>query len=312
MTIEYWGVLVRSWGRMKVLLFRPFDAGKWLTLAFCAWVASFLEGSGGGGGPRNGLEWSGPMDLRGAMEALRHLWGKAAEAWHWVLGNLGATLVVFLGIPLLVALLLAIVWVSSRFKLIYLDNLVQGRAQVAEPWRRLGRLGDSLWLFQVGFGVAVFAIGAALFGLMLALGVISFAAESKGVPITGLVVGGMLGLVFAVAVVYASLFLNSFVIPIMYRHNLTAMAAWRAFLPQLSAHPGSFFLYGLFVLLLFVGAGSAICAVGVLACCIPFLILAIPYVGTVVLLPLLVAYRYLSLEFLAQFDPGLNVFTARP
>ena len=27
------------------------------------------------------------------------------------------------------------------------------------------------------------------------------------------------------------------------------------------------------------------------------------------LLPLLVAYRYLSLEYLAQFDPALNMFT---
>lgn len=311
MTIEYWGALVRSWGRMKVLLFRPFAVGKWLILAFCAWVASFLEGSGGGG-PRGGVNWSEPVDPRGGIEALRQLWDRIVEGWHWVLGNWGGTLVVFLGIPLLVAVLLGLVWVSSRFKLIYLDNLVQGRAQVAEPWRRLGHLGDSLWLFRVGFGLAVLAIGAGLVGLMLALGVLSFAAEARGMSIAGLVVGGLLVAVFAVAAIYASLFLNAFVVPIMYRHNLSAMVAWRAFLPWLSAQPAAFFLYGVFVLLLFVGAGIAICAVGLVTCCIAFLLLAIPYVGTVVLLPLLVAYRYLSLEFLAQFDPSLNVFAARP
>jgi hypothetical protein len=296
---------------MKVLLFRPFAVGKWLILGFCAWVASLLEGSGGGG-PRGGVGWSGPDDVRGAGEALRHVLGRIAEAWHWVLSHWGATLVVFLGIPLVVAILLALVWVSSRFKLIYLDNVVQGRAQVAEPWGRLGHLGDSLWLFRVGFGLAVFAIGAALFGLMVALGVASFTAETRGVPIASMVVCGLLIAIFAVVVVYASLFLNSFVAPIMYRHNLSAMAAWRAFLPWLSAQPVSFFLYGLFVLLLFVGAGMAVCAVGLVTCCIAFLLLAIPYVGTVLLLPLHVAYRYLSLEFLAQFDPALNVFAARP
>jgi hypothetical protein len=313
MTIEYWGALVRSWGRMKVLLFRPFSVGKWLILAFCAWVASMPEGSGGGGGggPKGGVGWSGPVDVRAAMEVLRHIWGRVAEAWHWVLSHWGATLVVFLGIPLLIALLLAIVWVSSRFRLIYLDNLVQGRAEVREPWTRLAHLGDSLWLFRVGFALAVFAIGAALFGLMLALGVVSFTAESRGASVVGLVVVGLLGAIFGVAAIYASLFLNSFVVPIMYRHNLSAMAAWRVFLPWLSAQPASFFLYGLFVLLLFVGAGMAICAAGMVTCCIGFLLLAIPYLGTVVLLPLLVAYRYLSLEFLAQFDPGLNVFAAR-
>jgi hypothetical protein len=296
---------------MKVLLFRPFVLGKWLTIGFCAWVASLLDGSSGGGGPRGGINWSGhkgPGDMRGPLEVLREVWARLAEAWHWILGHWGATVVVFLGIPLLVALILALVWVSSRFKLIYLDNLVQGRARVSEPWKRLGHLGDSLCLFRVGFGLAVFAIGAALVGLMVALGFVSFASEAKGLPIASLVVGGLIAAVFGIVVLYASLFLDSFVVPIMYRHNLSAMAAWRAFLPWLSAEPASFFLYGLFVLIVFIVAGTGICVLGFVTCCIAFILLAIPYVGTVLLLPLLVAYRYLSLEFLAQFDPGLNVF----
>ena len=38
-------------------------------------------------------------------------------------------------------------------------------------------------------------------------------------------------------------------------------------------------------------------------CCIFGIILVIPYIGTVALLPLYVALRALSLEFLAQFGP---------
>jgi hypothetical protein len=311
MTIEYWAPLVRSWQRMKVLLFRPFSLGKWLTLAFSAWVASLLDGSGGGG-PGGGIDVSdGPGGPANVAGVLREVVAGLADAWHWILSHWGWTLVVFLGIPLLLAVVLALVWVSSRFKLIYLDNLVQGKAEVTEPWKRLAHLGDSLCLFRVGFGLVLFAIGAAFVGLMVALGVLSFGAEAKGLSIAGLVVGGLAFTLFAVAAVYASLFLNSFVVPIMYRHNLPAMAAWRVFLPWLSAQPVSFFLYGLFVLLLFVGAGTAICAVGLVTCCIGFLLLAIPYVGTAVLLPLHVAYRYLSVEFLAQFDPSLNVFSGR-
>jgi hypothetical protein len=312
MTIEYWGALARSWERMKVLLFRPFSLGRWLILAFCAWVASLLEGSGGSS-PRTGVNWSGPVpvDPRTMVEALRHVWETIAAGWHWVLGHWGVTLVVFLGIPLLLAVLLALVWVTSRFKLIYIDNLVRGREEVVEPWRRLGHLADSLWLFRVGFAVVAFALGAAIVGLMLAMGVLSFAGGAAGASIAGLVLGGLLALVYAVVVIYASLFLNAFVVPIMYRHDLSAMAAWRVFLPWLSAQPASFVLYGLFVLALFVGAGMAICAVGLATCCIAFVVLAVPYVGTVVTLPLHVAYRYLSLEFLAQFDPSLDVFAAR-
>ncbi len=42
-----------------------------------------------------------------------------------------------------------------------------------------------------------------------------------------------------------------------------------------------------------------------LTCCI----VALPYVGTVILLPLYVTYRLFSVEFLAQFDPGFDLFT---
>ncbi|HWB59674.1 MAG TPA: hypothetical protein VG733_09280, partial [Chthoniobacteraceae bacterium] len=36
--------------RVKQVLFRPFDFGKWITIGFCAWLASLGGGGGGGGG----------------------------------------------------------------------------------------------------------------------------------------------------------------------------------------------------------------------------------------------------------------------
>jgi len=310
MTIEYWAALGRAWGRMKTLLFRPFEPVRWIVIAFCAWVASLLDGAGGH--PGGGGGWShgrnGDIDPDGALEGLLAVWAGILAAWEWILGNWGATLVVFLGIPLLVAVILALVWVTSRFQLIYLDNLVRGRAEVVEPWRRLGPLGDSLFLFRVGFGLAAMVAGAVLVGLLVALGILSFGDSTRGLSIAGLLVAGMAFVVYLVGLAYTWLFLKAFVVPIMYRHGLSAMAAWRAFLPWVGADPTSFLLYGLFVLLLFVAAGLAIGAIGLATCCIAFVLLAIPYVGTLLLLPLLVTYRYLSLEFLAQFGPGFDVF----
>jgi hypothetical protein len=311
MNIEYWAPLLRAWRRMKALLLQPFEPRKWLVLAFCAWVASLLDGTGGapgGGGRSPAAGHRAPADLGDAAEVLRGGWARVGEAWHSILGNWGATLVVFVGIPLVVALLLALVWLTSRFKMITLDNLVRGRAEVVEPWRRLAPLGDSLFLFRVGFGIAVLAAGAALVLLLVTFGVLSFTTQARGLSVVGLVTGGLLTLLFGVGVAYAWLFLSSFVVPIMYRDNVSAVAAWRAFLPWLSAEPVSFLLYGPFVLLLFIAAGLAIAALGLATCCVGFFILALPLVGMVLLLPLIVAYRYLSLEFLAQFDPGLDVF----
>jgi hypothetical protein len=310
--IEFWAPLGRAWGRTKVLLFRPFDPRRWVVIAFCAWVAYLLDGFSGH--PRGGGHWSpgggddGDMDVEGLLGALTAAWAGIVAAWEWVLGNWGATLVVFLGIPLVIAAILALVWVTSRFKFVYLDNVVRQTALVVEPWRRLGALGDSLFLFRVGFGLAVMVAGAVLVALLVMLGILAFGQSTRGLSIAGLLVAGMVFAVYAVGVVYAYLFLNSFVVPIMYRHNLAAMAAWRAFLPWVGADPVNFLLYGLFVLLLFIAAGLAIGAVGLLTCCIAFVLLAIPYVGTLLLLPLLVAYRYFSVEFLAQFGPAFDVF----
>ena len=35
--------------RVKTMLFKPFDLGKWFTIGFCAWLAFLGKGGGGGG-----------------------------------------------------------------------------------------------------------------------------------------------------------------------------------------------------------------------------------------------------------------------
>jgi hypothetical protein len=86
------------------------------------------------------------------------------------------------------------------------------------------------------------------------------------------------------------------------------MEAWRSFIPWLRARPWHFILYGLFVLalmFLFVLVFGLFC---IFSCCI----VLIPYIGTVILLPFFVVYRLLSVEFLAQFDQGLDLFAVVP
>ena len=313
MRIEYWAVLGRAWGRMKDLLFRPFDPVKWLVLAFCAWIAGLLDGRGGGGngvrvGGGHGRGPGASVDPENVLEGLRQALAAVRTGWEWVLGHWGATLVVFIGLPLLLALILTLLWLTSRFKLIYLDNLVRGRAEVAEPWRRLGKLGDSLFAFRVAFGFACLLVAGVLVALLASLGIVSLASSAKGWGVAGIVLAAMLFFVFVVAAIYLGLFLESFVVPIMYKHNLRAVPAWRAFLPWLSADTTSFLLYGLFVLLLGIVTALGIGVIGFATCCVGFFLLWLPYVGTVLILPLLVTYRYLSLEFLAQFHPSLSVF----
>ena len=49
------------------------------------------------------------------------------------------------------------------------------------------------------------------------------------------------------------------------------------------------------------GVGTIVFIIGMMTCCIGFIVLAIPYIGAVILLPIAVFFRLLGLEFLRQF-----------
>jgi len=57
-----------------------------------------------------------------------------------------------------------------------------------------------------------------------------------------------------------------------------------------------------------ISRGMLVVIVVLVTCCIAGCFLAIPYVGTVLLLPVLVFQRAYSLHFLAQFGPAYDVF----
>ena len=46
-------------------------------------------------------------------------------------------------------------------------------------------------------------------------------------------------------------------------------------------------------------------AFGLMTCCLGFLLLMVPYISSVLVLPISVFYRSFTFEFLAQFDDGL-------
>ena len=47
---------------------------------------------------------------------------------------------------------------------------------------------------------------------------------------------------------------------------------------------------------------------GVFTCCCGFLLVALPYIGSVVTLPIFYTFRAYSLEFFEQFGPDYKIF----
>jgi len=107
-----------------------------------------------------------------------------------------------------------------------------------------------------------------------------------------------------------ALFTENFVVPIMYLRAIRCVPAWRQFLRLLSANKLRFIGYYLFQILISVALGAItamICLVGCCLCCASIL-LVVPYIGTVIMLPILVFRRAYSLFYLRQYGLQFDVF----
>jgi len=284
----------------KRILFRPFDLGKWFAIGFCAWIAG-IGGSGGSGGssPRFGKGFSHP---RQGGEEMRAFFERGME---WFLENF--TIVVSVGalvFLLMASLWILMIWISSRGKFMFLDNVVRNMAEIKEPWNEFLPEGNSLTLFRLCFAVA----GV---GTLLLVGALSLPPFIGCIQAKSFLPLGLVGIFWAVLLFFlwilalgvVGTFLDDFVVPIMYLRRCSCTDAWREFLPWAKAYAGQFALFLLFKIVLGIGIGLLAMLAMVLTCCVA----AIPFLGTVILLPLAVFMRSYTLSYLAQYHPEYDL-----
>lgn len=289
--------------RVRTVLFRPFDLGKWFVIGFSAWLAQLGsgQGSGGSGAPHK------PNNLSPEMRE------EIGHAKDYVLANLDWILPVAIFVLLfIVTLTLLLKWLSSRGHFMFLHCVAQNKAEVVTPWHQFQHHGNSLFLFRIVVGTLGF-LAAVLFAGLGAMVAVT-ARKTVGFtpfPILGIVMCGLL--TFASAIVFGVILKLTldFVAPIMYLRSLRCTQAWHVLLEMLSANKGRFFVYLLFQ----IGIGIAIGTIALMTmciCCIACCLFMIPFIGTVLLLPLIVFKRSYSLYYLAQYGPEFNVFPPEP
>jgi len=291
---------------VKTMLFQPFDLGKWFVIGFCAWLAQLGEtgsGFGGGNGFGNHHQQNGP-DFRHLLDQARDY---LMNNLDWII-PLSAVLVVFC-----MGLWLLFLWLNSRGKFMFLHCVALNRAEVSAPWDQFVHEGNSLFLFRLGLGL----IGMVLTLPLLVIIVISILRMLyHGEPdVGGIMLSIGLGLVFLLIAICAALirkFTVDFVVPIMFLRRNKCWDAWKELLGLVSAHLGVFVLYILFQIVMGMAIGALIIMAVLVTCCIAGCLMALPFLGTVLLLPVLVFKRSYSLSFLAQFGPEYNVFPPAP
>ena len=273
---------------MKRMLFKPFDLKKWLVIGFAAWLASL---GAGGGGSYNYRSKRGD-EVQKVNDAI-------SQIPHPIL---------VAGIALLVVLVLALIvlfaWLRARGGFMFIDCIVKNRGAIAEPWRDFRKEGNSYFLFWLLVGVSLL-IFAGLLSLPLVVPAISDESflRSHSVYLISAIAGWILVMVL---LVLAWALVTSFMVPIMYRQRCRAAEAFAAATRLITAHPGEMLLYCLFWVVLALGSALTGCVVTCATCCIA----AIPYIGTVILLPVFVLLRSFSLLFLRQFGPDYDVWAS--
>jgi hypothetical protein len=293
--------------RVKVMLFKPFNLGKWFTIGFCAWLA-YLGTGGGGGGGGGGGDWSGPQKHKAEIaEGINTAKEYLLDNLFWIVPLVVIGVVIAIGIGLLIA------WLNSRGRFMFLHCVATNKSEVKVPWHKFRKHANSLFLFRIVLGLiglaaaAVPILGIVLFIIMMAT---KAAPVVVFVPIT--IILGLILFVFAIVLSLIRKFTFDFVVPIMFLQTARCVAGWREFLTILSVNKARLALYILFQIVIVIVIGTIIFIGFCIGCCLccASLLLFIPYIGTVILLPLLVFKRAYSLYYLRQFGPRFDVFSA--
>ncbi len=267
-TIEIFRPFGEAFELMKKILFQPFDLKKWLVISFAAWLANLCGGAGG---------FNYRYNRREEMQ-------KVNEA----LGQIPHSLLVT-GICVLVCFVLVLIVLFAR-------------GAIAEPWRDFRNEGNSYFLFSLLVGFAFLIFAAVLlfpFTLPIIRGVTSLHIHDVSLIST------IAAWAFVVSLlVLAWSLIANFMVPVMYRQRCRALKAFGIVVRLIAAYPGEILLYCLFLIVLALATAIVACVATCATCCIA----AIPYVGTVILLPVFVLLRSFSLLFLRQFGSDYDVW----
>lgn len=266
------------------ILFRPFDLKKWLVIGFAAFLATFFSGgSFSYQRPFGDQDWNWKSQQHGSPFSLHDL-------PPWVIP------VAILGLLLVFAIVALLAWLNARGRFMFTDCIVRNRAAIAEPWHEFRPEGNQFFVFQI---VVTFCNMIVLGGIVL-LVFLGWYWNYHVMPFALIILFGVAYFLTMLVVIL----IFKFMVPVMYRQRCDAVSAFRKVWTLLVARPGVFVLFALFYLLLFIAAAMIGCVAACLTCCVA----AIPYLGTVILLPIVMFLFAYPLCFLRQFGDPYDVF----
>ena len=287
--IEIFAPFEQAFETTKQILFRPFDLKKWFVIGFPAWLATYFSGGGGFNYNRgfDKSDWNWKAHTSGLNFSLH-------DMPPWIIP------VVIVGALLVIALIVLMLWLNARGRFMFTDCIVRNRGAVAVPWREYRAEGNGFFVFQL---VVTFC-SLIVFGGLALLFVLGWHWKHSLLPISLLI---LIALAFFLVALVVGLIVK-FMVPVMYRQRCTALEAFRAIWQLVLANPLVFLLFGLFYIVLCIAGAMIGCLAACLTCCLA----ALPYLGTVILLPLVMFLFTYPLCFIGQFGDPYDVWAVLP
>ena len=276
---------------MKKILFQPFDLKKWFVIGFAAWLSNLGSGNYNFGYHQG--DWKDVPFFQDLDNTLNQI-------PHWILFTGLAVVIAFV-----LALMILFAWLRSRGRFVFVDCIVKNRGAIVESWREFREQGNSYFLLGllVAVGIAVIVSVASLpFMLPMIRGVTFVQLDVHLICV--IAAWGVL----LVLLILAWSLISHFMVAVMYRRRCLAVEAFCVALSLIANYPGEITLYCLFWIVLGIAAVISACVTILATCCIGL----IPYIGTVILLPLFVCLRAFGLRFIRQFGPDYDVWAGMP
>jgi hypothetical protein len=273
------------------ILFQPFDLKKWLVIGFAAFLSGHLAGVG--------FNFPSPFGDFQSHRATHDMIPDHLEQWKpWLVAAVVVLALLFF------ALVIALTWLKARGHFIFTDCIVRNQAAIAAPWREYRNEGNSYFLFLLAVMFVILLLAGLIVGSAFGLGWLKQGTDDTGsIASIGLIV---FLFVFWVSIVIFLSIAAYFMVPVMYRKRCRAVQAFRDVTLLMMHHAGSFFLFCLFGVVLIL----AVLMIGVIVTCATCCLAALPYIGTVILLPVFVCLHAFALVFIRQFGPDYDVWAS--
>lgn len=293
-----WRAAQSAWCYMRKVLFNPMLPQRWFGIGFCAWLAM--------------LQTKMTLDKRSLNLTGISPENAATDGTQWLstfitaLAQNSREIIILLVVSFLFTLLLT--GIRTRGEFMFVHRWYYPEATIKESWFLTRLPAFNLWLWRIAL---VLVSWVAMGGVLIAAWVIlikPFIASGQVWPLSVLRDSAILAIIggaFFMLLGTLNLLTQTLLVPVMYWHDVKIWPAWRTVFTLCNQYPLRLLNFLFLHLACQMAAGLAVILLILGTCCLALIPLMVPYLGMVVILPILFFFRGYPIYFLNQWCADL-------